>query len=96
MGIFEYKTHIRYTDINENNELSDKGILNILSEAAGVHSEVVRILCKQYRRNRIFMDVTILENTNLQKTMLGHRGKSQNLGKEIRENIILERFFSIW
>jgi len=46
MGVFEYKTHIRYTDINENNELSDKGILNILSEAAGVHSEKVRILCK--------------------------------------------------
>ena len=34
MGAYEYKTHIRYTDINENNELSDKGILNILSEAA--------------------------------------------------------------
>ncbi len=48
METFEYKTHIRYTDINENNKLSDKGILNILSEAAGVHSEVVRILCKQY------------------------------------------------
>lgn len=46
MNTFEYKTHIRYTDINESNELSDKGILNILSEAAGVHSEKVRILCK--------------------------------------------------
>lgn len=34
MGQFEYKTNIRYTDINEDNELSDKGILNILSEAA--------------------------------------------------------------
>lgn len=34
MGQFEYKTNIRYQDINENNELSDKGILNILSEAA--------------------------------------------------------------
>ena len=43
MSVYEYKTHIRYEDINENNELSDKGILNILSEAAGVHSEVVRI-----------------------------------------------------
>ena len=43
MGAFEYNTHIRYQDINESNELSDKGILNILSEAAGVHSEIVRI-----------------------------------------------------
>ncbi len=43
MAVFEYKTHIRYQDINENNELSDKGILNILSEAAGVHSQKVRI-----------------------------------------------------
>ncbi len=34
MGQFEYKINIRYTDINENNELSDKGILNILSEVA--------------------------------------------------------------
>lgn len=41
MGRFTYKTHIRYQDINEDNQLSDKGILNILSEAAGVHSEVV-------------------------------------------------------
>lgn len=64
MGVFEYKTHIRYTDINENNEFSDEGILNILSEAAGVHSEVARILCKQYRRNGIFMDAFILENKN--------------------------------
>lgn len=43
MGLFEYKTHIRYQDINENNELSDKGILNILSEAAGTHSKEVRL-----------------------------------------------------
>lgn len=41
MGVFEYKAHIRYQDINEYNQLSDKGILNILSEAAGAHSEVV-------------------------------------------------------
>lgn len=40
MEIFEYRTYIRYQDINENNELSDTGILNILSEAAGVHSKL--------------------------------------------------------
>ena len=43
MGVYEYKTHIRYQDISENNSLSDEGILNILSEAAGVHSKVVRV-----------------------------------------------------
>lgn len=43
MGVYTYKTHIRYQDIDENNRLSDKGILDILSEAAGVHSENVRI-----------------------------------------------------
>ncbi len=43
MGLFEYKTHIRYQDINKDNELSDKGILNILQEAASCHSEAVRI-----------------------------------------------------
>lgn len=43
MGVFEYKTNIRYQDINEKNELSDKGILNILTEAAGAHSGKVRI-----------------------------------------------------
>lgn len=43
MNAYEYKTRIRYEDINEKNELSDKGILNILSEAAGVDSEAVRI-----------------------------------------------------
>ena len=34
MSVYEYETRIRYTDINENNELSDKGLLNILNEAA--------------------------------------------------------------
>lgn len=34
MAEFEYKACIRYTDINEKNELSDKGILNLLSEAS--------------------------------------------------------------
>ena len=41
MAIYEYKTHIWNNEINENNELSDKGLLNILSEAAGVHSALV-------------------------------------------------------
>ena len=41
MAEYEYKTHIRYNDINENNELSEKGLLNILSEAAGKHSQEV-------------------------------------------------------
>ena len=41
-----YKTHLRTADINENNELSDKGIKNILAEAAGAHSKEVRILHK--------------------------------------------------
>lgn len=41
MAVYEYKTNIRFNEINENNELSDKGLLTILSEAAGVHSEEV-------------------------------------------------------
>lgn len=41
MAVYEYKTKIRYNDINEENELSDKGLLNVLSEAAGVHSDEV-------------------------------------------------------
>lgn len=41
MGVFTYKTHIRYQDIDADNKLSNKGILNILSEAAGLHSEKV-------------------------------------------------------
>ncbi len=41
MAVYEYKTQIRFNDINENNELSDKGLLNILAEAAGVHSQEV-------------------------------------------------------
>ena len=41
MAVYEYKTNIRFNEIDENNELSDKGLLTILSEAAGVHSEKV-------------------------------------------------------
>ncbi len=41
MGIYKYQTRIRYTDINEDNELSNKGVINVLSEAAGIHSEEV-------------------------------------------------------
>lgn len=43
MAVYEYKTQIRYTDVSEGNRLSDKGILNILSEAASKHSAYVRI-----------------------------------------------------
>lgn len=38
MAVYEFKTRIRYTDVSEGNRLSDKGILNILSEAASKHS----------------------------------------------------------
>ncbi len=34
MGEFTYKTCLRVQDINSNNELSDRGVLNILAEAA--------------------------------------------------------------
>lgn len=43
MGVFTYKTHIAFQDISFNNELSDKGILNIMNEAAGLHSYEARI-----------------------------------------------------
>ena len=43
MGEFIYKTRIRYQDIAEKNELADKGILSILSDAAGAHSSIIRI-----------------------------------------------------
>lgn len=37
-SIFEYKSIVQYTDVNENNELSMKGLLRILLEVAGLHS----------------------------------------------------------
>lgn len=43
MGLFIYKTRIRYQDISEENKLADKGILSILSEAAGAHARIARI-----------------------------------------------------
>lgn len=41
MGMYEYKTHLEFADINENNELTSKGLLRILNEAAAIHSEMV-------------------------------------------------------
>ncbi len=41
MSVYEYKTRVRYNDVNEDNRLSNKGLLNILSEAAGAHSDEV-------------------------------------------------------
>lgn len=41
MSVYEYKTHIKYNEIDENNKLSDRGLINILSEAASKHSEEV-------------------------------------------------------
>lgn len=38
MSVYELKTRIRYSDVSEGNRLSDKGILNLLSEAASKHS----------------------------------------------------------
>lgn len=43
MGLFEYKTHITHQQIDENNRLSDRGLISILAEAAGVHSDEIRI-----------------------------------------------------
>ena len=43
MAVYELKTRIRYTDVSEGNKLSDKGILNLLSEAASKHSAFARI-----------------------------------------------------
>ena len=41
MAIYEYKTTLQFADINENNELTQKGLLRILGEAASIHSECV-------------------------------------------------------
>ena len=38
-NIFEYKTIVQYTDVNENNELSQRGLIRILLEVAGLHSD---------------------------------------------------------
>ena len=39
MGMYEYKKRIEFCDIDENNRLSAKGLIRILGEVAGVHSE---------------------------------------------------------
>lgn len=39
MGIYEYKTRIEFCDIDVNNRLSAKGLIRILGEVAGIHSE---------------------------------------------------------
>ncbi len=41
MDIFTKKFEITFTDINENNELSDKGLLRLMQEIAGIHSSTV-------------------------------------------------------
>ena len=39
MVMYEYKKRIEFCDIDENNRLSAKGLIRILGEVAGVHSE---------------------------------------------------------
>ena len=41
MGIYEYKTRVQFCDIDEKNTLSPKGLIRILGEVAGIHSETV-------------------------------------------------------
>jgi len=41
MDIFTKKFDITFSDINENNELSNKGILRIMQEVAGLHSSTL-------------------------------------------------------
>ncbi len=41
MGMYEYKKRIEFCDIDESNRLSSKGLIRILGEVAGVHSESV-------------------------------------------------------
>ena len=41
MAIFEYRYKVGLTDINRNNEISNKAIIKILENAASMHSELV-------------------------------------------------------
>lgn len=41
MGTYKYKTRIQFCDIDEKNRLSPKGLIRIIGEVAGIHSEMV-------------------------------------------------------
>lgn len=40
MNIYEYKTKVQFLDVTEHNQLSKRGLLRILGEAAGLHSDL--------------------------------------------------------
>jgi len=62
MAVYEYKTQIKYNDISEENKLSGKGLLNILSEAARNTFSRGWIWIKWYRKNKLCLDAFILES----------------------------------
>ena len=41
MGMYEYNIRVQFCDIDEKNRLSPKGLIRILGEVAGIHSETV-------------------------------------------------------
>ena len=92
MSIYEYKTQIRYQDINEENELSDKGILNILLEAAGVHSKIVGYSLNNADETGYSWMLLYWKIKVYKRPCWNTRYYRKNMGKRIFKSIIMARF----
>ena len=60
-GIFSYNINVNYSDVDENNEITNKGILRLMQEVAGIHSSTLGYGVNDIPKTRYCLDYFELE-----------------------------------
>ena len=60
-GIFSYNINVNYSDVDCNNELTNKGILRLMQEVAGIHSSTLGYGVNNIPTTRYCLDYFKLE-----------------------------------
>jgi len=60
-GIFCYNINVNYSDVDKDNELTNKGVLRLMQEVSGIHSSTLGYGVNDIPRTRYCMDYFKLE-----------------------------------
>lgn len=60
-GIFSYNINVNYSDVDCNNHLTNRGVLRLMQEVAGIHSGTLGYGVNDISKTRYFLDYFKLE-----------------------------------
>ena len=60
-GIFSYNINVNYSDVDEENMLTNRGILRLMQEVAGIHSSTLGYGVNDVSKTRYRLDYFKLE-----------------------------------